>query len=369
MKYVKLIKIHPKIGQGTITIQQVLSRHEITTHQIKSFLNKDVVERIYKGTVAIGLSVALIKMISIMAYRETILAFFDWVEGLHEGKSSNLVNGLRRNLYKKLTTCLFKVLRRYWILSIIGVLALVLAPLKLESDYMVIMHIPFLPPNGHPFFEINYLSQTIGTFFAATSVAAYISLYVFITTHVITELDVILALCDHVGAFEELRLARKIPLGLNLKFEKLLPAIIKLQCDITRMITKIAKFYSINILLWEIFTVSTYLSSFIVITLHPEKAYSIPNSLDVTTQYFVVSYLSSRIREKYETISQAIYCSKWYHLTVKQRRELLNVMMMSQQIKTLNSGRLANLTMDRFTSVMKFTYNICILLKSIIVRK
>lgn len=80
-------------------------------------------------------------------------------------------------------------------------------------------------------------------------------------------------------------------------------------------------------------------------------AYMVPLSIAFISQYFVICYLSTRMSDNYEEIGSKIYCSKWYYLTKWQKRDLFVVMVVAQQTKTLTSGGMADVTLERFTEV------------------
>lgn len=91
--------------------------------------------------------------------------------------------------------------------------------------------------------------------------------------------------------------------------------------------------------------------TFLIITVYRDMLYMVPLAIAFITQYFVICYLSTRMSDNYDEIGTRIYCSKWYCLTKWQKRDLFIVMNVAQQTKCLTSGGLADLTLERFTTV------------------
>lgn len=121
------------------------------------------------------------------------------------------------------------------------------------------------------------------------------------------------------------------------------------------IIETVADFYSLNLFLWEILFVLMKCLTFLIITVYTDMAYMVPLAIAFISQYFVICYLSTRMSDNYDEIGTRIYRSKWYCLTKWQKRELFIVMNVAQQTKCLSSGGMADMTLERFTTV-KFKF-------------
>uniref|UniRef100_A0A336LXC6 Odorant receptor n=1 Tax=Culicoides sonorensis TaxID=179676 RepID=A0A336LXC6_CULSO len=335
-------------------------------------------EKVFRGTFAIGAVITLFRMISLILYQNEITEFFKWIKTCYRTHPEKLIGIYSHDLFEKLLKWIKKLLNIFGLITTVGGSSLIIFPIASGSSNLIVpISIPFMPSKGYPYFEINYVTQAIAVYLTGLAYNSYIFLYIFILTHVSTALDVILAICENVGCYEEKIYEKEaarfdkikkvifVEYEPEFRFEKLLPVIVDYHKDVSRFINKISDFYSINILLWELNTVLLSFSSFIIILKYPELLFEFPVVLASASQYFLVTYFSSKIKDKYEKISFVIYCSKWYYLKKRQRSSLLNVMMMSQQTKCMTSGGFAHLSMERFRSVMGFTYNVCVLLKSI----
>lgn len=70
-----------------------------------------------------------------------------------------------------------------------------------------------------------------------------------------------------------------------------------------------------------------------------------------TLFYLLISFMSSAIQDSYAGISGALYASRWYWMSIKQRRMMWQLMMVAQQSKALSVGIFAESNLERFTDV------------------
>lgn len=73
-----------------------------------------------------------------------------------------------------------------------------------------------------------------------------------------------------------------------------------------------------------------------------------------TIQYLIISVVSTKIQDAYNDIGTALYCSKWYWMSVDDRKTMLQIMSVAVRSKTLCVGIFGESSLDRFTSVSNF---------------
>uniref|UniRef100_A0A336LSY4 Odorant receptor n=1 Tax=Culicoides sonorensis TaxID=179676 RepID=A0A336LSY4_CULSO len=330
------------------------------------------------GTVAAGLIIFQIRVVIMLSKKSDLQETLTWIIARYNHRSDPIIEHFANPRFQHLITLFTKINNAYGLMVILSTIILLILPLFMNSvDYILPFHITFFAEKGFPYFEINYICQSFICILASLATALYISLYVLILTHIIVELNVILEMCQMVGGYEEWlfeleevlvndeKMVPLMPVNCQ-KFEVIIKNIVNMHNDVSDIINTVSDFYSLNIFLWEILFVSMKCFTFLIITVYTEMSYMIPLSIAFISQYFVICFLSTKMGENYDEIGTQIYSSKWYYLTKWQKRELFIVMNFAQQSKTLTSGGMADLTLERFTTVMKFTYNLCLLLQHFI---
>uniref|UniRef100_A0A336K6J4 Odorant receptor n=1 Tax=Culicoides sonorensis TaxID=179676 RepID=A0A336K6J4_CULSO len=321
----------------------------------------------------IYLAVILFRFISIIRGQSDLVQIMNWISERYRPRSDDLIAETSKIKFDNLNETLCKWAKYFFRICVISsVIAIILPFLMPQHPLMMPMHIPFIPVEGWPYFHINYAWQTIFITIILFHINTYIALFIFIMTHVIAELDLILDCCKKVGLYEEWVLdveefklnwkdfnegkIKVMPIFPRkpencVKFQKILPTIVQLHVDVTSIISVISDFFSTNILLWEIMLVCEHVESYFIITWYREMIHFVPMDSVMIAQYFGLCYLCLIMSEKYEEIGDEIYASKWYCLNKYEKKSLVIVMMKAQQASTLTSAGLANMHLERFTDV------------------
>ncbi|KAL0133985.1 hypothetical protein PUN28_001119 [Cardiocondyla obscurior] len=72
-----------------------------------------------------------------------------------------------------------------------------------------------------------------------------------------------------------------------------------------------------------------------------------------TLEVFVFCYAGEFLSSKSKSISDVVYESLWYDMVPSDRRILLFIMVRSQKRLTITAGKVFDLTLEGFMSVMK----------------
>uniref|UniRef100_A0A336M5T9 Odorant receptor n=1 Tax=Culicoides sonorensis TaxID=179676 RepID=A0A336M5T9_CULSO len=324
------------------------------------------------------------RVISLIWTRKDLDKIMEWIMQRYAPRINSIVGNNAQVQFGLLNQNLLKWAKVYFWICLVSTLFMILMPLMVPSiDFAIPFEIPFIPSKGWPYFHINYGLQTIFLLFAVYFINLYLGTFIFIMTHVLLELDLVLELCKKIGIYEEslfdfeknlydfeMFQAGKLQECPNLsqmpinheRFDKLFSSIVHMHNDVTRIISKISVFFSINMFIWEMMIVCGYCKSFTIIVWYRELAHFIPMDQVIYFHYFIICFLSLKMSEKYENIGNEIYLSKWYYLTKHQKRSLLIVMMKARQTSTLTSAGVADMDLERFTSVSKGCYNLCLFL-------
>lgn len=76
-----------------------------------------------------------------------------------------------------------------------------------------------------------------------------------------------------------------------------------------------------------------------------------PTMISFTTQYFIISTISTKIQDAYDEIRNALYCSKWYWMSINEQKTMRQIMMLAGEDKVLTVGIFGNANLERFTQV------------------
>lgn len=156
------------------------------------------------GTIAAGLIIFQLRVWIMINKRLCLEEILKWIVERYHARHDEFVEKFARVRFEYLIDVFWKMSRIYGVICVVSTVIVVLLPLCLKSvDYIMPLTISFLPPNGFPYFQLNYLCQSLIATLASLATALYFALYGLILMHIIVELDVILELCEMVGVYEE----------------------------------------------------------------------------------------------------------------------------------------------------------------------
>lgn len=137
-----------------------------------------------------------------------------------------------------------------------------------------------------------------------------------------------------------------------------------------RSVNTLSELYFVSSLTWELLIVLVDLTLFVMMHINQDMIFLMgPAGIMETAQYFCISMISTMIKDATISISEAIYDSYWYWLSVAQKRDVLKILTLAQQPKALHIGPFGEANFERFTNVIKFIYNVCLMLNFSIQQK
>lgn len=127
--------------------------------------------------------------------------------------------------------------------------------------------------------------------------------------------------------------------------------------------------YFLSSLTWELLIVLVDLTLFVMMHISRDMIFLMgPAGIMETTQYFCISIISAMIKDATENIGDAIYDSKWYWLSAKDKKDVLKILLLAQKPKALQIGPFGEASLERFTNVIKFIYNVCLMINMFITK-
>lgn len=104
---------------------------------------------------------------------------------------------------------------------------------------------------------------------------------------------------------------------------------------------------------WEAVMACDLCLFYMMVLFDPSRLFSYGSSaLLVSTQYLIVSVISSRVKSGFENIAVALYGSEWYWLNKTDKKTILNIFMLSQKPFALSIGIFTEANLERFTDVI-----------------
>lgn len=93
---------------------------------------------------------------------------------------------------------------------------------------------------------------------------------------------------------------------------------------------------------------------YIMILVDPQriKIYGFSTVL-TSTQYLIISIISSYVKTAFEDIAVALYDSDWYWLNQNEKRDVLKILQLAQKPKAFPVGVFNEANLERFTDVSK----------------
>ncbi|XP_011631019.1 odorant receptor 22c-like [Pogonomyrmex barbatus] len=222
-------------------------------------------------------------------------------------------------------------------------------PRGTRFDLPVKMELPF-EVNESPIFEITAIVQFLHELSLSSLVAMINSLVVTLILHVSGQIDIIRQGLTQVSSksYQSSSFLPEIKV-LILKHQR----IISLSDNIEDLFSWIALMQFLSNTL-----VICCLGCMIIITIGSNQGAiiltkSILFYVAITLEAFVFCFAGEYLSAKSKSIADAVYESVWYNMTPSQCRTLLLVIVRSQKRLTITAGKVIDLSLEGFTSVMK----------------
>lgn len=258
----------------------------------------------------------------------------------------------------------------------------------MNQQLLLPISLPFIEKSSKFYFPVNYSQQAF----------CYVILYCFmiinylffytVTKHILIELDLIIELCKKIGQEEEKHFIeentiilknKKVPVlkivgenrnasenPPNLSSIDLIKILLERHLQIRSIIDTTANFYYINIPLWEMISITSCCFAYYATMIYHGFYNQLIGTAFLLLQYLMVCYMSTNILEKHGEIGKVLYTSKWYYLSVKEKKALINIIQMSQKTCTLSSGGFGYVSLERYNDVRDFYEKNCQILFQII---
>uniref|UniRef100_A0A336LY69 Odorant receptor n=1 Tax=Culicoides sonorensis TaxID=179676 RepID=A0A336LY69_CULSO len=338
-------------------------------------------------------------MIWFQIIRGKINEVFDWVKTLHGYRNDTLVERYSIPIYQNFFNVFMTFKKLFTLLISFDTISMTLLPLAIPGvDYTMPIEIYFKQntDNDTGIFILNYVFQMILIADGIIFFSVLLLIFFIASFHLLNELKLIKVLCKKIGLHEEFEIIKslreskqrsknnqnnsvqqedddlmealwEVNLDSENDFEpssEILKSIINLHSNIFESLDRINFIFSSPIMIFEGQIVLT--NCMVVVMLLVDRTriiyFAIVNIL-VTFIYLLMSVISSVVKSGFEDVLTSLYTSKWYCLKIKDRKILNQILEMSQKPKALNVGFLSECNLDRFTNVMKFIYNTCLMIK------
>lgn len=91
---------------------------------------------------------------------------------------------------------------------------------------------------------------------------------------------------------------------------------------------------------------------YVMFLVEPERLFVFGiSALLTSTQYLIISIISSYTKSGFEDIAVSLYDSDWYWLSHKDKKSMLKIMMLAQKPQAFSVGVFAESNLERFTDV------------------
>ncbi|XP_063697572.1 uncharacterized protein LOC134828522 [Culicoides brevitarsis] len=201
-------------------------------------------------------------------------------------------------------------------------------------------------------FAINTINQILGSLYIATFFSFFSLIFIFLTVGVLYKLKVVAALCKVIGRNQ------------SNDSNDLLKVIHDFHLKALNFVYELNEIFNVPILLWEACMIMASCMYYVLSLVEPTRMISFtPASSICVFQYFIVSLLSTLVKDALHDVAMKLYESEWYKLPPKTLKDMLLVMAMSQRTKSLQVWSLSEASLERFTRVLNLVYKINLAIK------
>lgn len=269
-----------------------------------------------------------------------------------------------------------KILSFFLILTVVGNLYLCFTDPTFDLPFPA--QLPFVSKESRFYFGLNFWTQMFGYFICYGFIVIDFLIFVTITRHIITEMEVINNMCLDIGTHEKdyletleeedddgletIRLADEAKEAKTAKADILLKLILDRHNKVIKVIQNAANLYVVTILCYEGLSFSNLLFIYYLLAIFGGFYHLIFGTIPLLPQYYIVSWIGSSILEMGKEMTKTLYDSHWLHLKPKDRKVLCIILAMAQKPHGLSVGGFADVALARFAVVMTFTYRCCLLL-------
>lgn len=223
-------------------------------------------------------------------------------------------------------------------------------------EFIFPAHFPGIPKESKFYYFINFWMQNAGYFVGYNFVFIDFFIFLTITRHILTEIDIIIEMCKDLGKYDALQRQNdedietiylsgetKIP-----KSEVLLKLILDRHQKVVQAIKNASDFYSLAALTYETNAFAGFLFIFYLLKTLGEFNIVVVGTSALVPQLFVFSLIGTQILEKGNDMARILYQSQWLALTPKERKMFCTILAMAQKPHTLSAGGFGDVALARF---------------------
>lgn len=122
--------------------------------------------------------------------------------------------------------------------------------------------------------------------------------------------------------------------------------------SIFSIVEQIFELYSFGTMVWEFAMILSHGLNVIMFEMYPAgTASTFLVGIVLTSQYFLMSFISTKVQDSYSRIGDSLYNSKWYALDKCDKRTILQIILMTQKDKAMKVGGFGESNLERFVKV------------------
>ncbi|XP_063696363.1 uncharacterized protein LOC134827580 [Culicoides brevitarsis] len=293
-------------------------------------------------------------------YRKVI----NWVKKLYQQQKYEEAFGCKFD-FTEIAVVIWKVFKYLMILQVVCFIFFMISPILLPIENAMPILLPYT--DNDPFYEhcLNFIYQNWIAFNFSIVMFGYIMLYAIFTGHLIAQTHFLHDILHKIGEIEETNYKKKLIENYvgDKKSQKLMENIVLLHNEIMSVTNQTFELYSLGTLIWEFAMILIHGVNFTMFQLYPAgMGPTFLGGIVLTSQYFLMSFISTRVQDSYSGISDAIYNSKWYAMNTSNKKTVLQVIQMAQNAKVMTVGGFGEANLERFVDALNTTRKICILI-------
>lgn len=216
-------------------------------------------------------------------------------------------------------------------------------------------YLPWAPPSvSMSNYLLNFGWQLAAVAIQAQMLSLYLCYFMMFLYHIACQLD-------FVGLLYSELLSKP---GMTKRWvDRRLQLAVELHQDVLVMVSKLSKLYSFNLLTFEVFCIMGICLSFTIMLYDPVSRHMGLSCSSLAMAYFLLSYFGNMVAEKSVTTATMAYTANWIDFDLQQKKTILFVITNAQVEKALTVGGFGNLSLERFSHVMRRSYSICIFIQ------
>uniref|UniRef100_A0A336LT13 Odorant receptor n=1 Tax=Culicoides sonorensis TaxID=179676 RepID=A0A336LT13_CULSO len=359
---------------------------------ISSLLNREtkgIIPSFFTGNNVIAVTTLVSRAILLMIKRRQFLKLMNWLKDTYEPESNEWERKYKKDYMEQVGINNLKEWKYmlFFILSMITftpTAEIILHAINPSFEFLLSSQIVGITKDSKYYFILNITSHAFGFAMIYSYIFIDFMMFVTISRHILAQLKIINDMCKDIGKYEknlveqyfgrhyhnttELKLMglnKDILVSKHQQYPKsmvLLKLILERHKKLLSIIKIASDFYFLSILLYEALTFVCNGFVYCTLTILNGSWFLALTSTFVLPQYYVISSIGTEILESGNEMSTNLYNSDWLYLSPKERKMMQICMVLSQKPHTLTAGGFQDVSLQRFTYVMSFSYRCCLLI-------